>query len=224
MLKRRKGSLRRINIYADKTPLAAYAANTHTITPDHVRAAISDTQIVLPGAKNDRSRWFAIAASLLVGSAIGFMAGRMTATGGAGTAALSSAMVTTPIATRAPEAPAAVSAAVVGTITNVTPAAQTGPDMAVAPIVEAPGSAPNTTTATTPDAKTKAADAPAAIVLAGASRPDVTQSTAPVNLAPASNRAPPEADKISSSDWLDARMDADVCVWQSCRRIGIQFN
>ncbi|MBL0122253.1 MAG: AAA family ATPase [Betaproteobacteria bacterium] len=205
-----EGLTRRINIYADKTLLAAYAANTHTITPDHVRAAISDTQIVLPGAKNDRSRWFAVAASLLVGSAIGFMAGRMTATGGAGTVAPPTTMVTTPIATRAPEVPAAGSAAVVGTSTNVAPAAQTGPDVAVAPIVETPGSTRNTNTATTPDAKTKDADAPAAIVLAAVSRPDVTQSTAPVNLAPASNRAPPEADKTSSSDWLDARMDADV--------------
>ncbi len=74
-----EGLTRRINIYADKTLLAAYAAGTHTITPDHVRAAVSDTQIVLP-IENQRTkqRSFALAGVLLVGLAIGFMAGRLT--------------------------------------------------------------------------------------------------------------------------------------------------
>ena len=96
-----EGLTRRINIYADKTMLAAYAAGTHTITPDHVRAAITDTQIVLPtvpvnpleyaagdAAKttnetNAGQRRLALASVLLIGLVIGlvigFGAGRMTA-------------------------------------------------------------------------------------------------------------------------------------------------
>ena len=92
-----EGLTRRINIYADKTMLAAYAAGTHTITPDHVRAAITDTQIVLPtvpvnpleyaaddAAKstighNGGLRSLVLASVLLIGLVIGFGAGRMTA-------------------------------------------------------------------------------------------------------------------------------------------------
>ncbi len=42
-----EGLTRRINIYADKTLLAAFAAGTHSVSADHARAAVSDTQIVL---------------------------------------------------------------------------------------------------------------------------------------------------------------------------------
>lgn len=72
-----EGLTRRINIYADKTLLAAYAAGTHTITTDHVRAAITDTQIVLPGARSTRNKfWLGVASSLLLGLAFGFLLGR----------------------------------------------------------------------------------------------------------------------------------------------------
>jgi MSHA biogenesis protein MshM len=86
-----EGLTRRINIYADKTMLAAYAAGTHTITADHVRAAVTDTQIVLPRAVNESAKElekenqkkrrgaFAIAAGVLVGLLMGFTVGRMTA-------------------------------------------------------------------------------------------------------------------------------------------------
>ncbi len=76
-----EGLTRRINIYADKTLLAAYAAGTHTITTDHVRAAITDTQIVLPRPKSDRRKLgFAIAAVLLIGALIGFAVGQYSMT------------------------------------------------------------------------------------------------------------------------------------------------
>jgi MSHA biogenesis protein MshM len=92
-----EGLTRRINIYADKTMLAAYAAGTHTITPDHVRAAITDTQIVLPNVSvnpleygaddaakstighNGGLHSLVLASVLLIGLIIGFGAGRMTA-------------------------------------------------------------------------------------------------------------------------------------------------
>jgi MSHA biogenesis protein MshM len=86
-----EGLTRRINIYADKTLLAAYAAGTHTITADHVRAAVTDTQIVLPRAVNESAKElekenqkkrrgaFTIAAGVLAGLLIGFTVGRITA-------------------------------------------------------------------------------------------------------------------------------------------------
>lgn len=73
-----EGLTRRINIYADKTMLAAYAENTFTITPDHVRAAISDTQIVLPAHPVSRRSWWVAVAASIAGAAIGFFAGRYT--------------------------------------------------------------------------------------------------------------------------------------------------
>jgi type II secretory pathway predicted ATPase ExeA len=45
-----EGLSRRINIYADKTLLAAFAAGTHTLTADHARAAINDTRLPSPAA------------------------------------------------------------------------------------------------------------------------------------------------------------------------------
>ena len=43
-----EGLTRRVNIYADKTLLAAFAGGTHTLTPDHARAAIADTRVTAP--------------------------------------------------------------------------------------------------------------------------------------------------------------------------------
>ena len=72
-----EGLTRRINIYADKTLLAAYAGGTHTVTADHVRAAISDTQILLPQTRAGGKRvWLIAGAALLAGLVLGFFAGR----------------------------------------------------------------------------------------------------------------------------------------------------
>ena len=66
-----EGLTRRINIYADKTLLAAFAAGTHSLTADHARAAVADTQIVV--ARRDSPRRLALAA--LAGLAVGLLAG-----------------------------------------------------------------------------------------------------------------------------------------------------
>jgi len=73
-----EGLTRRINIYADKTLLAAFAAGTHTISTDHVRAAISDTQITVPRRDGKRVAAVAAVAGALAGLVIGFIAGRAT--------------------------------------------------------------------------------------------------------------------------------------------------
>ncbi len=68
-----EGLTRRINIFADKTLLAAFAAGTHTITPDHARAAVSDTQIILMRRDPPRRLVAAAATGLVVGIALGFV-------------------------------------------------------------------------------------------------------------------------------------------------------
>ena len=67
-----EGLTRRINIFADKTLLAAFAAGTHSVSADHARAAISDTQIVIQRRESPRRLALAAALGLLVGTAIGF--------------------------------------------------------------------------------------------------------------------------------------------------------
>jgi MSHA biogenesis protein MshM len=67
-----EGLTRRINIYADKTLLAAFAAGTHTVTPDHARAAVTDTQIVVTRRESTHRLGVAAALGLAVGIALGF--------------------------------------------------------------------------------------------------------------------------------------------------------
>jgi MSHA biogenesis protein MshM len=68
-----EGLTRRINIFADKTLLAAFAAGTHTITPDHARAAVTDTQVILMRRDSPRRLVAAAASGVLVGIALGFV-------------------------------------------------------------------------------------------------------------------------------------------------------
>ena len=67
-----EGLTRRINIYADKTLLAAFAAGTHTVSPDHARAAVSDTQIVVAPKVSGRRVTGAALAGAVAGVAIGY--------------------------------------------------------------------------------------------------------------------------------------------------------
>ncbi len=71
-----EGLTRRINIYADKTLLAAFAAGTHTVSPDHARAAVSDTQIVVTRRTSPRPVAVAALVGLVVGVGIGFLLGQ----------------------------------------------------------------------------------------------------------------------------------------------------
>jgi type II secretory pathway predicted ATPase ExeA len=67
------GLTRRINIYADKTLLAAFASGTHTVTPDHARAAITDTQIVVTRRESPRRLAAVASLGVAVGVALGFV-------------------------------------------------------------------------------------------------------------------------------------------------------
>ncbi len=52
-----QGLMRRVNILADKTLLAAYADGTHTVEPKHVAAAIDDSEFVPSSWLSSRSPW-----------------------------------------------------------------------------------------------------------------------------------------------------------------------
>ena len=109
-----EGLTRRINIYADKTLLAAFAAGTHTVSPDHARAAVSDTQIVVTRRSPRRAIAAAAVIGVAAGIAIGYFAGQLASPGSAanGAAAVSTSA---PTASGKPAAPAAVPAPVAAT-------------------------------------------------------------------------------------------------------------
>jgi type II secretory pathway predicted ATPase ExeA len=67
------GLTRRINVLCDKALLAAFAANTHAVTPRQVRAAVADSDFApVPGARPRASgRALAAAALLALGAALG---------------------------------------------------------------------------------------------------------------------------------------------------------
>ena len=66
------GLTRRINVLCDKSLLAAFAANTHAVTPRQVRAAIADSDFPpVPGSKFRPSRTLAAAALLAAGAIAG---------------------------------------------------------------------------------------------------------------------------------------------------------
>lgn len=70
--KHSQGLLRRINILADKMLLAAFADETHTLTPKHLMDAVKDSgfsKIEQPAESG--FRWWAVAALLLVLVAVG---------------------------------------------------------------------------------------------------------------------------------------------------------
>jgi MSHA biogenesis protein MshM len=67
------GLTRRINIYADKTLLAAFAAGTHSVTADHARAAITDTQIVVMRRESPRRLAMVASVGVAAGVALGFV-------------------------------------------------------------------------------------------------------------------------------------------------------
>ncbi len=73
------GLVRRVNILADKSLLAAYADNQYLVTKKHVKAAILDSEFGQEQAKVllKKSRWWWIAPLPLIGIGIGLAANRL---------------------------------------------------------------------------------------------------------------------------------------------------
>jgi type II secretory pathway predicted ATPase ExeA len=65
------GLSRRINVLADKTLLAAYAGQTHSITPAHLEAAAGDADMQSPaGARSGLRRWAWLSAGIAAALAL----------------------------------------------------------------------------------------------------------------------------------------------------------
>lgn len=184
-----EGLTRRINIYADKTLLAAYAEDTHTVTADHVRAAIADTQIILtPSRKYVNLDWpaliAAMAVGLIIGSGIGYLGGRM-------------------------NAPKAAAPLVTGTITQAAPdPARAAPIALTPPVSAAPAatSAPNAAAPApkTPPPATAGAVAPAPKVAVPA--PPATPIAPPVAASSAAKVPTKESAKLAAAQVTPAQV------------------
>jgi type II secretory pathway predicted ATPase ExeA len=133
-----EGLTRRINIYADKTLLAAFAGGTHTITADHVRAAITDTAIVLPAESHkSQRRNLALAAMLLLGLVVGFLLGRVT------TGMTTPASTIASVASRSAPAPIAAAVAAPAPLTAPQPSPESAPVRTATTLAPAPPPAIN---------------------------------------------------------------------------------
>jgi len=106
-----EGLTRRINIYADKTLLAAFASGTHTVTADHARAAVSDTQIVVTPAAPRRRLAAVGAAGLAIGVVLGYGLAQLTTAPPAPAAIAASRPVNAPPPTAPAQSPPVVPAA-----------------------------------------------------------------------------------------------------------------
>lgn len=62
-----QGLTRRVNILADKSLLAAFVANSHQVTAEHVKAAVRDTDAPSPTRGNQRRWRWAVAATVVLG-------------------------------------------------------------------------------------------------------------------------------------------------------------
>ena len=124
-----EGLTRRINIFADKTLLAAFAAGTHTVTADHARAAVNDTQIILMRRDSPRRLALVGATGVAVGVAIGFVLAHFVALPSPGPALAAASPAAEPARSAAPTVPAPVPAPrtpipIANVATNAAPAAK----------------------------------------------------------------------------------------------------
>jgi septal ring-binding cell division protein DamX len=120
--------------------LAAFAAGTHTVSADHARAAVSDTQIVVTRRESPRKMVLAIASALGVGIAIGFTVAQFVrAPAGApqAVAAVAPARLEQPT-----PIPATNVAPVAQTVAAVTPAPQARPQLGASTGIASGGVAP----------------------------------------------------------------------------------
>ena len=69
-----KGLVRRVNILADKSLLAAFADNEYQVTPKHVQAAIGDSEFGIEASKKQakKSQMLMLGALLALGLALGY--------------------------------------------------------------------------------------------------------------------------------------------------------
>ncbi len=197
-----EGLTRRINIFCDKTLLAAFAAGTHTVTPDLVRSAIADTQIVVQHNSSSKSAAFmAGGVALVIGLGLGFFAGRLS--------------VSAPPLPNTSSAPNSAPTTGTSTPTPLAPAPSTA--------TSSPAGTNEQTTAATP---TRASVVPDA--LGDATRGTISKTTPAESPAPTTQSSPVSTTPAAASiapEWLRARAEADAArIAQAARsRYSIQL-
>src|SRR5687768_2676920 len=129
-----EGLTRRINIYADKTLLAAFAAGTHTVSADHARAAVTDTQIVVTPPQPRRRLAAAGAVGLVAGIFIGFGLAQLGQPGSPVAAVAAPRPATAAPAPASPPVQPPAVAPANSTTTTATPATATAPGAPAAPL------------------------------------------------------------------------------------------
>ena len=135
-----EGLTRRINIYADKTLLAAFASGTHTVTADHARAAISDTQIVMTRRGSPRRTALVAAVGTIAGVAVGAVGARYFMAPHLPAPAAATAAVVTPAAAAVQPSPA-VEVTSPARTAAVPPALRPASAIVAAPVAPAPAPA-----------------------------------------------------------------------------------
>jgi len=149
-----EGLTRRINIYADKTLLAAFASGTHTVSADHARAAVSDTQIVVAAPRARRRVGVVAALGVAFGVALGFALAQFVQAPAPVpvAAAVKPAPVAAPASGAAPAPNVAQPSAIPVSATATLPPADPGPVLipAVSPPPAAPAATPSAPVAAPP--------------------------------------------------------------------------
>jgi len=138
-----EGLTRRINIYADKTLLAAFAAGTHTVSADHARAAVTDTQIVLRRHEAPRRMATVAIGGVAIGVALGYVVAHLGSNAAQAPAAAQA--VSAPAATLATSTPGTPSVA-----QSLAPAPRNEPTPGTAAAMTVPVSATTTVAASRP--------------------------------------------------------------------------
>jgi type II secretory pathway predicted ATPase ExeA/septal ring-binding cell division protein DamX len=204
-----EGLTRRINIYADKTLLAAYAAGTYNVTADHVRAAIADTRMNLPEQGRPKAVWLAVAASLVTGGVIGFLAARFT--GGSSPPIAGNTVVSTDALAASKASPTAQVPAAPATSVAPAPAASVRPaEPAKEPLKDTAPQKVMTGPVAEPASKMTSPPVQPAVTRKEAIT--VTTSTSAVPEVAAAVEAvarPNMAQPAGKMDWLETRMAAD---------------
>ena len=192
-----EGLTRRINIYADKTLLAAFAAGTHSVSADHARAAVSDTQIVLAHKPSTHRAPLYALGGLVAGTVLGFGLAQLFPLGSA-TVSPSPASARGAVA----QAPAAAPATAAPS-----PAASAAPPP-TAPPPEPAATAAAVPASTAPPAAEPAKAEPGAASPKPAAAPTPTLALESTLKAPAKAESPAPAAPLPPK--LAARMDAGL--------------
>ena len=169
-----EGLVRRVNILADKSLLAAFAENEYQVTPKHVQAAIGDSEFGVEASKKQakKSQMLMLGALLTLGLALGYGMSIWTQK----SSNLEQTSLTKQAVIAVKPAPAKVVA--VSTVASAKPAA-TLPVETVATPVSVPVAVPVATTTPPPEIAPTTAPTTTTVPVAAVTMPVIATATTP---------------------------------------------